>query len=141
MMKKLVQWLTGKYWEEGVGMGESYGNYPKCSICGNELNTTTNTENLKYCPFCGKEMGTWVQVDDFDSDIRDAIIELNSIKCNDEIEDESTVVYLAPNLIRWLEDYKAVRDIIFKYKTTDLDYVDAFNEIVDICKVCKVEEK
>ncbi len=42
---------TGEYWSEGCGMGESYGCYYACNLCGYIMRYKT-----PFCSNCGADM-------------------------------------------------------------------------------------
>lgn len=45
------KWLPGDCWSRGIGMGEEYGQYRICSLCGYQ-----EPEKRKYCAGCGARM-------------------------------------------------------------------------------------
>ena len=49
-------WIAGIYWSEGVGMGEDYGFYYKCSNCGNEIKGGYYGCDENFCSKCGADM-------------------------------------------------------------------------------------
>ena len=51
------RWIREDYWSEGVGMGESYGYYYKCSECGNLVRGGYDECGKKYCDECGAKNG------------------------------------------------------------------------------------
>ena len=51
------RWIREDYWSQGVGMGESYGYYYKCSECGNLVRGGYNECGKKYCDKCGAKNG------------------------------------------------------------------------------------
>ena len=53
---KYGKWIGGEYWSEGCGMGEDYGYYYKCSLCGNQVKGGYTNCGYKYCSKCGAEM-------------------------------------------------------------------------------------
>ena len=55
-MKK-GKWISGDYWSEGCGMGETYGQYYRCSLCGHVIrHEGLNHCDVNYCPNCGADM-------------------------------------------------------------------------------------
>lgn len=50
------RWIKKDYWSEGVGMGESYGYYYKCSECGRRVQGDYNECGYNFCPNCGSRM-------------------------------------------------------------------------------------
>lgn len=53
---KYGKWIGDEYWSEGCGMGEDYGYYYKCSLCGNQVKGGYTSCGDKYCSKCGAEM-------------------------------------------------------------------------------------
>lgn len=54
--RKKGKWIEGDYWSEGVGMGESYGNYYRCSICEKRVRSGYKHCYMNFCPYCGADM-------------------------------------------------------------------------------------
>lgn len=54
---KQGQWIKKRYWSEGVGMGESYGYWYACSVCGHETQGGYSSCDDKFCSQCGAKMG------------------------------------------------------------------------------------
>ena len=54
--RKRGTWIEVGYWSEGVGMGESYGNYFKCSVCEKRVRGGYGHCYMNYCPNCGAKM-------------------------------------------------------------------------------------
>lgn len=50
---KTGAWIRGEYWSEGIGMGEEYGHYYRCSKCRNRIKGDYDECTEKYCPKCG----------------------------------------------------------------------------------------
>ena len=50
-----AHWIQEEYWSEGIGMGESYGHYYKCSACGKRVKLYDLYLD-DYCRKCGAEM-------------------------------------------------------------------------------------
>lgn len=50
------RWIREDFWSKGVGMGESYGYYYKCSKCGNLVRGGYDECGKKYCDECGARM-------------------------------------------------------------------------------------
>lgn len=50
-----AHWIQEEYWSEGIGMGESYGHYYKCSACGKRVKLLDLYLD-EYCRKCGAEM-------------------------------------------------------------------------------------
>lgn len=50
------KWIAESFWSEGVGMGERYGYYFKCSCCGNRVKGGYKECNINYCDNCGALM-------------------------------------------------------------------------------------
>ena len=50
-----AHWIQEEYWSEGIGMGESYGHYYKCSACGERVKLHDPYLD-DYCRKCGAEM-------------------------------------------------------------------------------------
>lgn len=48
-------WIRKGYWSEGIGMGESYGFYYKCSNCGEQAQGGYYECGMNYCPNCGSQ--------------------------------------------------------------------------------------
>ena len=49
-------WIKSDSWSRGVGMGEVYGYYYKCSECNRKVKNDYDKCNLKFCPNCGAKM-------------------------------------------------------------------------------------
>ena len=49
------KWIEDGYWSEGVGMGESYGNYFKCSVCEERVRSGYKHCYMNFCPYCGSD--------------------------------------------------------------------------------------
>ena len=56
--QKIGHWIRRDYWNEGVGMGESYGYYYQCSECKEIIQGGYIKCDDKYCPNCGAKMGS-----------------------------------------------------------------------------------
>lgn len=55
--QKLGHWIPAGLWSEGCGMGENYGSYYTCSLCGERVKVTGYSGcDHKYCPSCGMKM-------------------------------------------------------------------------------------
>ena len=50
------KWIRNRYWSRGVGMGEEYGFFYKCSLCEYEVEDGYTRCNFNYCPHCGARM-------------------------------------------------------------------------------------
>lgn len=50
------RWIKKDMWSVGVGMGESYGYYYKCSECGHRVQGDYNKCGYNFCPYCGADM-------------------------------------------------------------------------------------
>ena len=50
------KWIRDRYWSRGVGMGEEYGFFYKCSMCEYEVESGYTRCGFNYCPNCGCEM-------------------------------------------------------------------------------------
>jgi len=46
-------WKKGKMWDEGFGMGESYGYYYTCSVCGHRVRGGYTSCGYRFCSSCG----------------------------------------------------------------------------------------
>ena len=46
-------WKKGKMWDEGFGMGESYGYYYTCSVCGHRVRGGYTSCDYRFCSSCG----------------------------------------------------------------------------------------
>lgn len=51
-----AHWIKEEYWSEGVGMGEIYGYYYRCSNCGDSVQGGYRKCDDKYCRNCGARM-------------------------------------------------------------------------------------
>ena len=49
------EWLRGSLWSEGCGMGEQYGYYYTCSVCGHEFKGGYTKCNVQFCSKCGSD--------------------------------------------------------------------------------------
>lgn len=54
--QKCGEWIRDKYWSRGVGMGEDYGFFYKCSLCEYEVESGYIRCDFNYCPNCGARM-------------------------------------------------------------------------------------
>ena len=52
---KQGKWIRKKSWSRGVGMGEVYGWYFECSVCGCLSEGSVNDAG-NFCPNCGAKM-------------------------------------------------------------------------------------
>ena len=50
------EWIRDKYWSRGAGMGEEYGFFYKCSLCGYEVENGYTRCDFNFCPSCGARM-------------------------------------------------------------------------------------
>ena len=50
------KWIRDRYWSRGVGMGEEYGFFYKCSLCEYEVENGYTRCGFNYCPYCGARM-------------------------------------------------------------------------------------
>ena len=50
------EWIRERYWSRGVGMGEEYGFFYKCSLCEYEVESGYTRCGFNYCPYCGADM-------------------------------------------------------------------------------------
>ena len=50
------KWIRNRYWSRGVGMGEEYGFFYKCSMCEYEVESGYTRCGFNYCPYCGTDM-------------------------------------------------------------------------------------
>ena len=50
------EWIRNRYWSRGVGMGEEYGFFYKCSMCEYEVESGYTRCGFNYCPHCGSRM-------------------------------------------------------------------------------------
>lgn len=50
------EWIRDKYWSRGAGMGEEYGFFYKCSLCGYEVENGYARCDFNFCPDCGARM-------------------------------------------------------------------------------------
>ena len=48
--------IRDRYWSRGVGMGEEYGFFYKCSLCEYEVESGYTRCGFNYCPYCGCRM-------------------------------------------------------------------------------------
>ena len=55
--RKKGKWIEDGYWSEGVGMGELYGNYFKCSVCEGRVRSGYQHCYMNFCPNCGSYNG------------------------------------------------------------------------------------
>lgn len=46
------EWIYGECWSEGIGMGETYGQYKICPFCGYKA----KEEPRNFCQKCGADM-------------------------------------------------------------------------------------
>lgn len=53
--RKKGKWIEDGYWSEGVGMGESYGDYFKCSVCEERVRSGYKHCYMNFCPYCGSD--------------------------------------------------------------------------------------
>ena len=49
-------WRRGRGWSEGCGMGEQYGYYYTCSLCGHEVQGGYGSCGYNFCSYCGADM-------------------------------------------------------------------------------------
>lgn len=54
--RKTGKWIRGKYWNVGIGMGEQYGYFYKCSECGKEVKGGYTECTDRFCKSCGAKM-------------------------------------------------------------------------------------
>lgn len=50
------EWIRDRYWSRGVGMGEEYGFFYKCSMCEYEVEDGYTRCGFNFCPYCGADM-------------------------------------------------------------------------------------
>lgn len=50
------EWIRDRYWSRGVGMGEDYGFFYKCSLCEYEVESGYTRCGFNFCPYCGAKM-------------------------------------------------------------------------------------
>lgn len=50
------EWIRDRYWSRGVGMGEEYGFFYKCSLCEYEIESGYTRCGFNFCPYCGADM-------------------------------------------------------------------------------------
>ena len=50
------EWICDGYWSYGCGMGEEYGNYWKCNVCGEIVQENYEKCEFIFCPNCGARM-------------------------------------------------------------------------------------
>ena len=50
------EWIRDRYWSRGVGMGEDYGFFYKCSLCEYEVENGYTKCGFNFCPNCGARM-------------------------------------------------------------------------------------
>ena len=50
------EWIRDRYWSKGIGMGEEYGFFYKCSLCEYEVESGYTRCGFNYCPYCGAKM-------------------------------------------------------------------------------------
>ena len=50
------KWIRDRYWSRGVGMGEEYGFFYKCSLCEYEVESGYTRCGFNFCPNCGARM-------------------------------------------------------------------------------------
>ena len=50
------KWIRDRYWSRGMGMGEDYGFFYKCSLCGYEIENEYTRCSFNFCPNCGARM-------------------------------------------------------------------------------------
>ena len=50
------EWIMDRYWSRGVGMGEDYGFFYKCSMCEYEVEGGYTRCGFNFCPYCGARM-------------------------------------------------------------------------------------
>ena len=50
------EWVRDRYWSRGVGMGEDYGFFYKCSLCEYEVENGYTRCDFNFCPYCGADM-------------------------------------------------------------------------------------
>ena len=57
------EWIRDRYWSRGVGMGEEYGFFYKCSMCEYEVEDGYTRCGFNFCPYCGADMRKGVDDD------------------------------------------------------------------------------
>lgn len=50
------KWIRDRYWSRGIGMGEEYGFFYKCSLCEYEVENGYTRCGFNFCPYCGADM-------------------------------------------------------------------------------------
>lgn len=50
------KWIRDRYWSRGIGMGEEYGFFYKCSLCEYEVENGYTRCGFNFCPYCGARM-------------------------------------------------------------------------------------
>lgn len=50
------KWIRDRYWSRGIGMGEEYGFFYKCSLCEYEVENGYTRCGFNFCPYCGSMM-------------------------------------------------------------------------------------
>ena len=50
------EWIRDRYWSRGVGMGEEYGFFYKCSLCEYEVENGYTRCGFNFCPYCGADL-------------------------------------------------------------------------------------
>lgn len=50
------EWIRDRYWSRGIGMGEEYGFFYKCSLCEYEVENGYTRCGFNFCPNCGAYM-------------------------------------------------------------------------------------
>ena len=50
------EWIRGRYWSRGAGMGEEYGFFYKCSLCEYEVEGGYTRCGFNGCPNCRAKM-------------------------------------------------------------------------------------
>ena len=50
------EWIRDRYWSRGIGMGEEYGFFYKCSLCEYEVENGYTRCGFNFCPYCGARM-------------------------------------------------------------------------------------
>lgn len=50
------EWVRDRYWSRGIGMGEEYGFFYKCSLCEYEVENGYTRCGFNFCPYCGADM-------------------------------------------------------------------------------------
>lgn len=54
--EKQGEWIRDRYWSRGIGMGEEYGFFYKCSLCEYEVENGYTRCGFNFCPYCGARM-------------------------------------------------------------------------------------